>query len=692
MVAELLIEIGTEEIPSDYIEKGLASMKQLMEACLKENRIEIAGGIYTYGTPRRLVLIGKALAQQQEDLVIDMTGPPKKVSFDRDGRPTKAAIGFAKKQGITLEELQTIETPKGEYLYHKKLISGRFTSDILKESLPKIIAQISWPKSMRWGVVDFVFVRPIHWITALFNGQILPIEMAGLKSSNTTRGHRFIAPQIREVLDVQDYLRQMENTYVIIDPQERKELVKESSIKAAAKVGGVPALDRELVDTVANLVEYPSAICGSFDAAFLSLPEAILRTAMKKHQKYFAVYNQDGQLMPNFVAINNTIADDQAVVRRGHERVLRARLSDAVFFFREDQKRPLETRLHDLKGVIYQAKLGTSFAKIERFTKLAISLGKELLPNKLNEIEMVARLSKCDLVTHIVTEFPNLQGIMGKEYALIENYSPEVCLGIEEHYLPIRSGGPLPSSRIGALVSISDRIDSICGCFSIGLEPSGNADPFALRRHAIAIIRISETFAWDFSLKEIIGIALANLPETIEFDKQLTSEKVLDFFRERYKQIMLKKGYKTDLIEAIISVEFDKLNEIQSRLEQLEIFIKGSSDFAALALTFKRVKNILKKQEVPFEVDPSLLKEPCENILWDLFINLKDEVQASLEQKNFNASLELLSKLRRPVDDFFDGVEVLIKQDRKLRENRVGILQHLEKLFMSVVDCSKFAG
>jgi len=691
MVAELLFEIGTEEIPAGYLKGGLRELQRLAEACLSESRVELTGGLATYGTPRRLILMGKGISEMQSDLVKEITGPPKSVAYDKEGRPTKAALGFAQKQGVSIEEVQSIETPKGEYLYVKRQIPGRKTVEILAEALPKLIADIVWPKSMRWGSIGFPFVRPIHWVLCLFNGEVIPFEVAGVSSGRTTRGHRFMSPDAMEISSVQDYFTGMEQAFVVIDQQERERVVERITREVAEKAGGKPIEDPELVSTVANLVEYPSAVCGGFDEMFLDLPDVVLITAMKEHQKYFAVYNEKGRLMPNFVAVNNTVARDESVVQRGHERVLRARLSDADFFLKEDRKKSLLDRLKGLRQVVYQADLGTSFDKVQRFTKLAGYLAGIVLPDESDNVRLVASLCKCDLITQMVNEFPSLQGVMGKEYAQLEGYPDEVCSGIYEHYLPLRAGGQLPTSKIGAVVGIADRMDTITGCFVVGLEPSGSADPFALRRHALAIIRIVEDMGWDLSLKDFIKQALLLLKEEIDFDKVQVLSKVMAFVRERYKNMMLRSGYESDLIEAVISVGFDRIQQLRPKIDQLKKFSSESEEFNQLALTFKRVSNILKKQDKPFEADPALFREDCEGALYETYQALKDDVHRSLEEEGYLDALGLMVKLRKPVDDFFDGVEVLTKDDQALRENRVGLLQQIAGLMLLIADFSKFS-
>ena len=348
MPSELLFEIGTEEIPSGYLDKGLKALERSAEENLKNNRIDLGKGLRTHGTPRRLVLMGEAIADKQEEIVQEVTGPPKRAALDEKGNPTKAALGFAKKQGVPFDELQWKKTSKGEYLHVRRNIPGRPTIEVLSEILPKIIGDLPWPKSMRWGQVGFPFVRPIHWVLALFNGEVIPFEVAEVKSANQTRGHRFMSPQVLEVNGIQDYVKKVRAASVIIDREERKKMVEETTVAAASTVSGIPLKDPELVSTVANLVEFPSAVCGSFDEGFLNIPGPVLITAMKEHQKYFSLRDEEDRLMPNFVAVNNTVTKDESVVRRGHERVLRARLADADFFFKEDRKKPLEDRLDDL--------------------------------------------------------------------------------------------------------------------------------------------------------------------------------------------------------------------------------------------------------------------------------------------------------------------------------------------------------
>ncbi len=689
-MAELLLEIGTEEIPSGYIEDGLRVLAQLVEDGLREARIETGRGLETHGTPRRLVLTGREVAPRQADTVQEVTGPPVGAAYDENGRPTRAAEGFARKQGVAVEDLERIETPRGAYVFVRRDIAGRPTAEVLAEVLPRVIRDVPWPKSMTWGAVGFPFARPIHWIVALLDGEVVRFDAAGVSSGDRSRGHRFMAPEPFEVHSVDDYLKKVSRAHVVVSPAERRARVARLAEESASSVSGRAVLDPDLVATVANLVEYPTAVCGGFDRAFLALPDPVLITPMAEHQRYFAIRDGEGRLMPHFVAVNNTLARDPDVVRRGHERVLRARLSDADFFFEEDRKRPLIDRLRDLESVIYQAELGTSYEKVERFTRIAEHVAGQVAPESVEDVRLAARLAKCDLVTEMVGEFASLQGVMGEVYARMDGHPETVCGAVREHYLPVRSGGALPESRIGAVVGVADRLDTIAGCFAIGQEPSGAADPFALRRHALAILRILESRAWNLSLKELVAHALEGLAGKVDVQQDECTERILAFFRERYRNRMLQEGFAQSVIEAVLAARFDRVPGLRSGIEQLARFVEASDEFETLVLTFKRVTNILKKQEEPCEVGRDLFQEPCEGILWEAVQGMEGDVRAAVASGRDREALDRLAALRRPVDDFFDGVEVLTREDPERRRNRIGLLQHVSRLFLHVADFSRF--
>ncbi|MFC1824342.1 glycine--tRNA ligase subunit beta [Thermodesulfobacteriota bacterium] len=691
MACELLLEVGTEEIPAGYLYQGIGVLKEKAEVLLQENRIPFERSLEVYGTPRRLVMIGRGLGEKQQDREQKITGPPRKAAYDDQGNPTKAALGFAGKHGVSPAELQYLQTPKGEYLFINQIQAGRPTGEVLAEILPKLIADIPWPKSMRWGSGQFPFVRPIHWVLALLEGEVIPFDVAGVSSGNQTMGHRFMSPEKISVNHLKDYFQAMEKSFVIIDPKRREQEVEKLVRQAAETVASEPIKDPELLSEVANMVEFPSAVCGSFDRAFLDLPGSVLITSMKEHQRYFALRDKNGRLMANFVAVNNTLAREDSVVRKGHERVLRARLSDANFFFKEDRKKPLSDRLEDLKNVIYQAELGTSHMKVSRFARLAEYLGQQIAPDKIDDIRQAAELCKCDLVTEMVSEFPSLQGVMGKEYARLDGHSEDVCQAIYEHYLPARAGDLLPESTLGALVGMADRMDTIVGCFAIGREPTGTADPFALRRHSLAILRILEAGQWNISLKEFLVKSISILAEEIHIDDPVLFDRTLAFFRERYRNMALSEGYESELIEAVISTEFDLVERLPLRIDHLKKFMQQSDEFELLVFTFKRITNILKKQKEIFTVDPDLFAEPCESELWRVYLEIRDVLKSAVEKKNYFEALNHLGRLRRPVDDLFDGVEIFTKDSPRMKENRVAILQNLAHLFLRLADFSKFS-
>ena len=689
-MGELLLEIGTEEIPSDYLENGLKELKRLAELSLKENHIQIQGNLQTYGTPRRLVLVATSIADAQEDTIQEITGPPQKAAFDEEGNPTKAAFGFAEKQGVSVDELQLQETPKGVYLYIKRILPGRPTATILSEVLPKLLMNIPWPKSMRWGSEEFSFVRPIHWILALFNGDSIPFEVAGISSGIQTRGHRFMAPQSMKVEGLEDYLQKISKGLVIIDQKARESCVEKAVITAAKTASGLPVLDPELLATVTNMVEFPSAICGGFDKAFLALPDPVLITAMKEHQRYFSVRNQEGNLMPNFVAVNNTIARDESVVKKGHERVLQARLADADFFFKEDRKRSLVDRLDDLKTVIYQAELGTSFDKVQRFTRLAEYLAEQIIPEKIEDVRLVAKLCKCDLVTEMVMEFPSLQGVMGKEYARLDGYHEDICSAISDHYLPIQAESQLPESLIGAIVGIADRMDTIVGFFSMGREPDGTADPYALRRQALAIIRIVRDKKIALSFRDFIHKSTSILSETIPFDQKKVESSVNNFIKNRFKNLLLTNKITQDFIESVISIDFNYIHQIEKKINALQKFRDSSKDFETLAIAFKRIINIGKGFKESQSVSPDLFEHKSEEDLWKTFQLVNDEVKKELDGENYLEALNVMSKIIQSVDEFFSEVMVMV-EDTRVKENRLGILKNLQEFFLQVADFSKFS-
>ena len=686
-MSELLFEIGTEEIPAGYIQPALDTLAA--EAAKKLRGLELAfTSITTYATPRRLTLAVVGLPSRQQDRRLEHIGPSKKAGFDAEGRLTKAAEGFARSRGLEPDQLQVVATAKGEYLMVVEDVKGQETEMLLPALLESLIRELVFPKSMRWADYSLTFARPIQWLLALYDGAVLPLTLEGLTSGNTTRGHRFMAPATVPVAGIDDYLRTLAERYVIVDPAVRKAKVVEEVERAVAATGiagARPVLHEGLLDTVTNLVELPCALCGHFDKKFLQLPEETLVTSMREHQKYFPVVGQDGKLLPLFVAVNNTRVADQALAANGHERVIRARLEDGLFFFKEDRKRPLSARCQELHGIVFQNKLGTMQAKSERITRLAGLLANRIAPDLRDDTVRAASLAKADLLTAMVGEFPTLQGIMGRVYALHDGEKPAIAQAIEEHYLPLRAGGEVPQSLLGAMVGIADRLDTLVGCFAIGEKPTGNKDAFGLRRQAIGLISILRGLNISLSLPEMAAAALAGYDGVVPQNADIVDE-VVTFIRLRFENDQIAAGYAQELVEAATSVGFDDPIDCLMRIEALGE-IRGQESFRVLAGSFKRINNIIKENRQT-EIDSALLTEPAERELFAALVTAREKALPLLEQRHYHQALLAMLEIKEPVDRFFDSVMVMA-EDAAIRTNRLNLLTALGALVLSVGDISK---
>jgi len=683
---ELLLEIGTEEIPAGFIQQALVDLESLMRKELEGSRIDF-DGVKTLGTPRRLVILIESISEKQRDEEIRKVGPSKQSAFDAEGKPTKAAGGFAKSQSVPVESLQLIQTEKGEYVCAVRKEPGKPTLELLSSILPKLILSIPFQKSMRWADVPIRFVRPIHWILALFGGEVVPFEVGHIRSGNMTYGHRFMHPGPIPVKDFQSYLQKTREASVIVDPVDRKKKIEDEMIREGARVSGRVLKDEELLNEVNFLVEYPVALCGAFDSQFLSLPREILIHSMKEHQRYFPLVDDHGILLPHFVCISNIHPKDREVVVKGNEKVLKARLSDGSFFFQDDLKIPLEKRLEQLKKVVFQAKLGTSYEKVMRFKQMALWIAERIDPKLRESVERTALLCKTDLVTGMVGEFPKLQGIVGREYARLSGEKPEVTDAIYEHYLPGFAGDRLPSGPIGDIVSIADKMDTIVGCFGVGLVPTGTADPFGLRRQALGIIRIVLEKKYAISLRGLVEESEKQLKEKMERPFEQVKEEVLEFFRVRYQYFLLDKGYLFDTLEAVFSVSFDQLLDVQDRVDAL----KGArewKDFESIVIAFKRAMNILKGSPPQKEINPSLFAEPAEQNLYRSFLKTKERIEVHLDKRDYRSALLEMTQMKKPIDEFFDGVMVMV-EDEGIRNNRLALLDEVGKLFLRAADFSK---
>jgi glycyl-tRNA synthetase beta chain len=686
MKQEMLLEVGTEEIPSLFITPALAGMQEILSKELASQRVE-CGEITVMGTPRRLTLFVE-LEEQQQPLEQERIGPPKSVAFDPQGKPTKAAQGFAKKEGVRVEALEVKDTDKGEYLCVRKREEGRATRDILSEILPRMITSIPFPKSMRWSERELRFARPIHWILALFNGEVIPFTLEHITSGSMTRGHRFMHPEPFTVTGAKDYLEGLRKASVIVDPNERKELIRRGVEEAAQQGGGGKPLNAEdLLEEITYLVECPFAVCGTFDKEYLGLPREVLITAMQHHQRYIPVVNTKGKLLPAFVAVSNTKAQDMKAVTKGNERVLRARLADAQFFFQEDQKIPLGERVDKLKGVIFQAKLGTSYEKVMRIQGLATKLAEELAPDEKEIVARGAYLCKADLVTEMVGEFPQLQGIMGREYALLGGEDPPVAQVISEHYLPRFAGDELPASSAGSMVSIADKMDTIIGCFGVGLIPTGTSDPFALRRQTLGIIHIILGKGYRTSLQRMIQMGMEPLAKKIERSSKEVQADCLAFFRGRFVGLLTAQGYPLDVVEAVLASQFDDLVDARARVEAVAKF-RGKPAFEPVAVAFKRVANILKGIDHSKRVDPARFETPQEKDLHKRYQEIAGTCSALIAGADYEKALGELAKLRPPIDALFDHVMVMA-EDKRVRANRLALLDEIGGLFAQIADFSQ---
>lgn len=685
MSNELLFEIGTEEIPAGFLSKAVVDMEEIIRKSLTEKRMAF-DGIQCLATPRRLVLYIQDLAPKQEDQTVEKLGPAKKAAFDENGQPTKAAIGFARGQGVDVSQLETITTEKGEYLGARKTIAGQPTRDLLPDMLKDFMLAIPFRKSMRWAGYTLRFARPIHWILALYGSEVIPLKIEDIESGNTSRGHRFMSPAPFAVTGFEDYLNKARENFVIVDPAERRKRILEEAEKSAAEVGGKLFYTDDLLETVSFIVEYPVIVRGGFEEEYLKIPKDVLTTTMISHQKYFPVVNNEGKLLPYFIAVSNTKPRDISVVAKGNERVLRARLADASFFFEEDKKVPLEDRVESLKKVVFHTLLGTSHKKVSRFRKLAVKIASKVKPSVKKNVDRAALLAKADLESLMVGEFSELQGIMGREYALIAGEKPEIANAIYEHYLPIVAGGDLPQSDEGAIVGLADKMDTIAGFFGVGMPPTGTADPYALRRQALGIINIILSREYPLSLNFLIDESLALLKDVLKKPAAEVKKDILEFFKGRLQNQLIAQGYAYDTVDAVLSANIDELVEVIEKVKALEEFRKHP-DFEPVSIAFKRVDNILKDFKGG-QFDVNLLVHDAEINLFSYFDNIKPRVEKGIAEKDFAAALNKLAALRPHVDNFFDNVMVMDK-DEKVRFNRQSLLAEISALFHKIADFSK---
>ncbi|MDK2562765.1 glycine--tRNA ligase subunit beta [Romboutsia sedimentorum] len=680
----LLFEIGVEELPARFVSSTLDQIKNNLTKLFNEKRISF-DNIQILGTPRRLTFVVDGISEKQSDLEEEVKGPAKKIALDADGNFTKPALGFMKSKGLKEEDVVFKVVGKDEYIFGTIRQAGKETSDVLKEVLPQAVKMVVFPKAMRWGGKNMRFARPIRWMVTLLNDNIVEIDLEGIKSSNITKGHRFLGESEFEVNSLQDYFAKLEENYVILDQEKRKELIKNQCIEVAKSLGGEIEFDEDLLEEVTHLVEYPTAFYGEFDESYAKLPKEVVTTPMQQHQRYFPVL-KDGKLLPNFIAVRN--GNDYRIdnVKKGNEKVLEARLADALFFYKEDTKRDLESYTEKLKSVVFQAKLGTIYDKSIRIEELSDKILKLLgLDCESEDTKRAAKLCKADLVTGMVFEFTELQGIMGREYAKIGGENEVVSEAIFEHYLPRFAGDILPKTNAGVALSIADKLDSIAGFFAIGIQPTGSQDPYALRRQALGIINILMDSKLDVELKELALLALENYTN-IEFNKEEVLSHMMEFFKERIKNLFRELGIRYDVIDAVLSSKIDDISDMYARAIELNNWLQ-KDELVEMLTAFNRVSTLAQKS-ISSTVDKDLLKEEAEIKLYNEFNDTKDKVKELLNQKKYSESLDCFASLRPSIDAMFDSVMVMDK-DEAIKNNRLGLLKQIYDTMLSICDLSK---
>ena len=709
---KLLFEIGTEEIPAKFMPGILKQLKELAAAKMQELRIPFED-ITVYGTPRRMAFIAGGVAETQADVVVEAKGPSVKIAYV-SGAPSKAAQGFARGQGVDVKDLVV----RDNYVYAVKHLAGQPVVELLPGLLMDILTSLSFPKTMRWADYEFRFVRPIRWMVALFGDQIIPVEICGVKSGKFSMGHRFMQQSLKAAAESQgllsaalskvgnkvysalagvkgaveipsagDYKKVMYDNFVMVDQDERRALILQQIKDLAAQNGGEAEINEDLLEEVNYLVEWPTALCGKFEEKFLSLPKECIITPMREHQRYFPVLDEDGNLLNKFITVRNGGSEHLDIVTHGNERVLRARLSDAEFFFNEDRATKLEDRLEKLKTVSFQEGLGNMYDKSERLVKMAEMLRFAInTPVDEEELRRCALLCKTDLVTGMVIEFTELQGVMGREYALLDGEKPEVATGIFEHYLPRFAGDALPAKTIGRIVGIGDKLDNICATFSRGLAPTGSQDPYALRRQALGVINILLDANYHISLAKIIAGTLYLLDIKPEETGKLVPQ-IMEFFKQRLRNLLMDQGIRYDVIDAVFA---DKRNDdvvdLAARCKALAAYVEAGNAEPLVQVSV-RVSNLCKKIEKEVAISGALFKDESENKLHEVVAAVSKEIIPEIVLYDYAAVLKAGEKVIEPVNTFFDNVMVM-DEDENVKNNRLAMLEEVRGIVNAVGDLS----
>ncbi len=682
----LLVEIGTEELPPKDLKRLAQSFAEQMEKEL--NAVELRPTTkHVYATPRRLAVTLAGLPTKQADKNVERKGPSLIAAFDDEGNPTQAALGFARSCGVAVDTLEKLETNKGAWLVHRDVRVGENASALAADVVRRALEALPIARRMRWGAADVEFVRPVHWVVLLLDDQIVEDEILGVRSGSSTRGHRFLHPGLLPLSTASDYVRVLEQSgKVLADFQRRRALIRQQIERCASDLQGRVLFDDALLDEVTSLVEWPQAFSGGFAARFLGMPPEVLISTMQDHQKYFPVVDDDENLLPHFILVTNIDSSDPHRIVKGNERVIRPRFSDAEFFWQQDRKRTLAARREALAAVVFQEKLGSLLDKSERLKQMASVIAAELdVPS--SAARRSAELSKCDLLTQMVHEFPSLQGVMGCYYARHDGESDEVAVALDEQYMPRHAGGTLPQTVVGQTLALADRLDTLVGIFAIGQKPTGVKDPFGLRRASLGVLRILIEGELNLDLEALLYAAARGYPTRLDAERVVPE--VFDYVTERLKAYYTERGVTVDVFEAVQARRPTRPVDFDHRVHAIERFRKLA---AAQSLTSanKRIRNILRRGggEHPGNVDETMLELPAERALYESLGTLRNEVGNLYDNGQYELALNRLSELHNPVDRFFDEVMVMVEEDA-LRSNRMALLHQLSELFLRTGDLSR---
>jgi len=687
---DLLIELGTEELPPKALKKLIQAFESGVQQGLEKSALQFES-IQSYAAPRRMAMIVNGLQISQQDRMVERRGPAVAAAFDDEGNPTRAVQGFAKSCGVEVAELETMETNKGAWLVFKQQQKGADAASLIPDIVQKSLNDLPVPKRMRWSDLPGEFVRPVHWLILLLGDDVIPMDLLGVTSDRESRGHRFHHPAAIRIQSAQTYVPQLETEgHVLVDMTARREAIRGQVLEIATQLGGEAVLNEDLLDEVTGLVEWPVALSGSYDKRFLELPAEALISSMEEHQKYFAVRDDSGDLLPYFITICNIESRDPAQVIAGNERVILPRLSDSAFFWETDRKRPLADRQQQLKTIVFQNKLGTVFDKSARVAKLAAVIA-EKIEGDASLAERAALLAKCDLVTEMVGEFPDLQGIMGRYYARLDGEDNDVAEALDEQYRPRFAGDRLPKTKTGQALSLAEKIDTLVGLFGIGQPPTGVKDPFALRRAALGVLRIIIENKLDIDLLDLLKQAQFGFDNILS--EQDVSEQLMKYFFDRLRGYTQDKGFKADVFEAVLAVKPTKLLDFMQRLTAVTEFRK-LEQAEALAAGNKRIGNILRKNDAEGEVgnvNETLLSEVAEKALAETLKSVSAQVKPLMKNHDYAGVLTSLAAMRETVDGFFDEVMVM-DEDLTVRQNRLVLLNQTRALFLGVADISHLQG